>query len=667
MITGAYTAVTSIDAGLTLAVAAVVAAPLLGCVAMEEVAPERGDLFAPLHDADLSSFEYQLAIDRHTGRDDGWTDVGDALLQLANCEPISRDEAPELETDSEPRLLVEMVRLEDQRRLRLYRRGLDADDGQWPQETIHTRWGRRDFFERRAPDVDTDELLQWPERGERWPDEWPARIDVEHRCEELEQRVPVDDVRPPFDALEDDSISALLVEEWLQTQWVRKAIDEVDETSRLHRRARWTVTAHRADIAFALRQRQDAVEVAEDAVDDMALRTLGELREIAADDDDKLDDDTRVALSHRAARLAIELGDTDAALSALDDLLEYADGNLVDMARYYATKLTWQDGRWSEAADYGSEMIDAPQPVESAYAYFAATAHRHDGREDSFLGMARQALRDHRRHADDPFLGALYRQVLRELTRYEVDERTEELLEEFGPRAELWTRMREFAKIALDMGRPEVAEYMVDLLADQTHDARRIPQLRAILALAAFMRDDRDDFEGHIEALIDRPDELLQAVPRSRRAAFFAHRDAELARVLRATLPLMAEWGDGPGIEATRQLWLEVIVDQTQNFLRNVPESVVSNELVELYELAGQLLEDHPRGYAERVGRQESTASALVLGTVDMPPAPPLEDAPRPRIRWAPVSSLLLIPRGTVPPDEFVTVLDAAYGGEQPQ
>ena len=645
-----------------LALAGIIAgAPFLGCVPMEEQVPDRGDIFAPLHRADLAGFEHKLIQDDHAGRDDAWTDVGFAFLDLATCRELP-DEAPaRLEDNPEAHLVYELVRLEDERRLRLIRQARELDRRQWHVGTVHTRFTSRDFFDRSGESVD-DELIRWPDVRDKWPDEWPARTSVGFDCEELVVRDRPDTLPSPFDELEPEELTGHLITEWLQTQRVRGSIEAVDDAA-LADRARATVAAHRADLALLLAGRDDARDVAGPTVDHTVKRTLDEL--IAVADEIDLDGDYHLDIALRTARLAIIVDDSDTAIDALVQLTDHPDPTIADTARYHATKIAWMEGRFGLAADIGSEMIDGPPSVRSAYAYFAATAHRHDGREDSFLGLARDALRDRRRHPDDPFLGALYREVLRELARYEVDERTEELLEEFGPRAGLATRQREFAEVALDVGRPTVARQLVEPLLEDVDDARRLPRLHAILALAAFMHDEPSEFDTHVDELIDRPDGLREAIPRNRRAAFFAHRDTELARVLRATLPLMAEWGDHDEARARRQAWLESIVDHTQTFLRRAPESAVSDELSELYRLAGQLLDDHPRGYAERIGTEEPSASALVLGTVDMPPTPPLDEAPEPTLRWPAISSLLLIPRGGVPPDDYTTDIGRDDTGEE--
>jgi hypothetical protein len=106
----------------------------------------------------------------------------------------------------------------------------------------------------------------------------------------------------------------------------------------------------------------------------------------------------------------------------------------------------------------------------------------------------------------------------------------------------------------------------------------------------------------------------LQAIPRARRARFFEHAYRELARILAQTMPMMAEWGDDEAAQASRRSWLKLLVEEIQRFLRTAEETSARSQLVELYQLAGELLSDHPRGYAERVGRKNG--DPVLLGTV---------------------------------------------------
>lgn len=619
-----------------------------GCVPMHSYSPERGDIFGPLHRGDLSAFEHKLSIDRHAGRDDAWTDLGQAFLDLAICREIAPP-SERVRAEPEAHLLYELVILEDQRRLRLIA-GSTADARQsWHAGTVHTRFTSRTFFNREAAEVDED-LIRWPESGDVWQDEWPAPTEIAYECTELGQREVAEEHQPPWEKISPRGPAGRLVAEWLQTEAALTAAQAVESDRESRKRAHRSLLFHRADLALAMQRRDDLAELAPEAVLAATHRALDDLLEYSGGDDSTPD----FGRALRLAELAMVIDDPHVAVEALSTLMDHRDDAVASAARYLLVRLAWMQGWWDTAADASPELLDRDSPLHSAHAYFAATAHRHAGREDAFLAMGRQALRDRTRRAD-PFMGALYRDVLRQLARYDVDERTEEILEELGPRHRIAERQRELAEVALDMGRPEVAEDLIIPLLDSTTNARLLPRLHATLALAAFLRDDRSTFEQHIQPLSQRPRALREVIPQSRRSSFFAHQDAELARVLRAMLPLMAEWGDEPQARALRQVWLAAIVDHTQQFLRWAPESSVSTSLTELYHLAGQLLDAHPRGYAERVGSDGPSASALVLGTVELTSAPPIDEAPQPRLRWPAISSLLLIPVGPLPPTRLVS------------
>ncbi len=623
-----------------------------GCVPLADRTPARDDIFAPLHDADLSAFDHSLALDSHADREDAWTDVGQAFLAFANCRELERP-SERVRDNPEALLVYELIRLEDHRRVRLRRGTAGAGRGSRSTATIHAQLQTPSFFNRDPADVD-ETLIRWPESSESWPDEWPAATAVDDECDALHRRQGPERLGAPFDDIAPFGLTGRLVIEWRFTDKVRAAMRAVNGDFEPRESLEYSLTAHRADLAVALSEQPDVEASAAALVDELARGALDDLLAIAPDDEETNPiDSTNLAI--RTAWLAMTVGDPQLAIDNLHSLVDHDQEAVSNTARYYIVKIAWLEGWWSVAADASPELFDEPASLRSSHAFFASTAHRHDGRDDSFLGLAREALRDRRRNPDDPFLGALYREVLRELVRYEVDERTEELLEEFGPRGELATRQRELAEVALDAGRPEVAEEIIHPLLRETRDARQLPRMQAILALAAFLRDDQNEFDHQIEQLLDHRDGLQEAIPRHRRAAFFAHQDGELARVLRAMLPLMAEWGDDEPSRALRQKWLVAITEHTQDFIRRAPESAVSDNLTELYKLAGQLLDDHPRGYAERVGAEAPSASTLVLGTVNMPPTPPLDEIPRPRLRWPPVYSLLLIPHGAPPPEEFTT------------
>lgn len=629
---------------------------LMACVPLTAEVPQRTDLFAPLHDRQLSTFEYGIATDRFSGNEDLWTETAQAFLDLAVCREPTEASA-ELISNPSIHLLHQLVIIEDRRRMRLIEVSRDGGNRHWHRGTIHSKFTSNEYFNRSPEPLDSD-LIRWPESTDTWADERPAPREIPFDCVELGERELAESLSGPLAELQVSAVAQRMLEEWHQTQIALSILDEIDadqgDSLEITRQARAALTVHRGDLAILILQRDEIRDAAPDILQDLAERALDDLLQSPSLEDTSRLHLTDHGLALRIADLAIQLEDPDAALDGLAILRDHPNESVAESADYLHLKIAWMQGWWDVAAEGAPSLLDQGSRFHSAHAYFAATSHRHMGADDKFLGLAREALHDRPRGIDDPFMGALYREVLRELARYDVDERTDEILEELGPRSRLPERRRELAEVALDLGRPEVARDLVEPYLDDVQDARQIPRMQAILALAAFLSDDQPAFTAHIDALSRRPAGLQELIPRSRRATFFAHQDTELARVLRAMLPLMAEWGDDPPARAMRQIWLSTIVDHTQRFLRWAPESSVSDSLTELYQLAGQLLDDHPRGYAQRVGAEEPSASALVLGTVELTTAPPIEDAPHPRLRWPPLDSLLLIPLDGVPPKSYV-------------
>jgi hypothetical protein len=209
----------------------------------------------------------------------------------------------------------------------------------------------------------------------------------------------------------------------------------------------------------------------------------------------------------------------------------------------------------------------------------------------------------------------LYIQTLRQLAAYPFDARVVEVIEDLGPRDRIFERLEEYAAVSLDMGEPENARAAARWLLAKHWQASYAPRYYAVLALAAFLEDDIPEFEQFAWAIVQREQRVEEAVGAQRAPGFFAAADAELARLLRQMLPVMAEWGDAPGAVARRQRWLGAVIKLAQGFVRQTPETLSRPSLVELYRLASGMLEvEQARAYPERVGQLEP--GPLVLGTV---------------------------------------------------
>ncbi|RAL24702.1 hypothetical protein DL240_00390 [Lujinxingia litoralis] len=605
-----------------------VALSTTACITLTDRPDELSGPFEAIHAGDLPAAEARLAYRNQRHAPHELDAVAHALLDIATCEPLDTTAAV---ASPDTALLLNLIALEETRRLRLIRASMELPANQrsgWHRGTLHTVLTSRETF-RLTPEELPSNLVVWPAHTERWPGERPAPIELEWHCESLGTQARHHDP-DAWMARESDATRALLA-----------SIDAHHLPELTHHHD--ALTAHLADLTLArfdqpppapapkrVRTALNHAHAALAAHD--ALQRLIDLnsREASA------------GTLARQASLALLLGQTDRASDALRMLGEEAEGPIAQAARYLRLRMLWLEGRFEQAADLALPLPPTAMTFHSAHAYFAVTAQRRAGRTDAFFGAARQALRD-RKRGDDPYLGAIYQEVLRELATYQVDERTFEILEEFGPRTHLLERVAELSDVAIDAGRPYVARHLARYLLDQRTDARERPRYHATLALAAFLLDDTDAFVRELRQVTPRPEAVVEVIPAHRRASFFARADAQLARVLRAALPLMAEWGDSPGDRTRRQRWLTLMTEELQRFIRSAPESAVGDELQELYHLAGELLEAHPRGYAERVGREEATA--LILGTVHVPPAHLAHNAPIPRLSWPPVHSLMIIPR----------------------
>ncbi|TXD39075.1 hypothetical protein FRC98_01330 [Lujinxingia vulgaris] len=620
----------STKAPLGLTVAALL---LTACIPLDTVEDPALGPFDALHKGDLSQAEQRLAHRAQRGATTSLDPIAYDLIALATCvEPASFANITEVNEHTPEHLLASLIALEDTRRLRLIRQSLELPAERragWHKGTIHSTLTSRDAFNTEPADPPED-TVTWPAHTERWPGERPAAVDIDWACESLGKRA------------RDISSHTWLARESDQTRTVLERLDTspLPDLGHVHE----ALSAHLVDLSLLRLERDSG------ASDPLTIVSLARERAhvtLAADDalhhiqrvNDRAPSPGTLA---RQASLAMATDDIELASDALRLLSEEVEGPIALAARYLRLRLLWLQGRFDEAAELALPLPPPQSGYFEAHAYFGVTALRRSGRTDAFFGAAREALRD-RDRAKNPYLGAVYQEVLRELATYQVDARTFEILEEFGPRNKLLERTAELADVAIDAGRPRVAESLALHLLNEDRDARRRPRYHATQALAAFLLDDAPAFVDALRLIAPRPDAIMEVIPAGRRATFFAEADAQLARVLRAALPLMAEWGDTPADQARRQRWLSLMIEELQRFMRTTPDSAVGDELQELYHLAGELLDDHPRGYAERVGRDEATA--LILGTVHVPPAYLALDAPNPRMSWPSVRSLLIVPR----------------------
>lgn len=660
----------------------------VGCLPYTRATAGDGEVFDLLYRRDLSGFEQRIAVENHVGAADEWTRVGEAWLDLANCRPVDRDPFAEgADPSADAQFVYATLVLEDtRRRLRAARSMSGARRG--TSTLLVDRMRRGDFFER-APDETPSDVIRWPGEDEQWADEKPAPIRVGHQCDRLPRQL-----RQPHGGLpgrgetesdakqngaqkqaSDDGTSGR-TRRWTLHDWraellgglerVIRTYEPLSETDRDGRVAElyWRTRLYGAATAarFARGYRGDwerpdglpdgrAKRLATDSLEGRAAEWLGPMLEADPPAAEFLADASMARARLLGATIAARAGQRETARSRLAQALSTGlSGTNRWGARYLLLRILTRAGRWKAAAALADELPPPTSAYFSPYVYRVGLALRRIDRDDRFLSIAKSVFGEFSPDSN-PFLRGLYGEMLRLMVQYSFEDRVVELLEEYGPRSGVYDRVAEFARICLARGRPDNAEAAARWLMENHDDARYEPRYRGLLALVAFQRDDPQAFRRQIREITERPKSLLEAIPAGRRAEFFAPADSALARVLRQMLPMMAEWGETAPAEKRRRKWLEIIVEQTQTFLRQTDESIARSTLEEMYQMASALLEDHPRGYAERVG--DEPPAPLVLGTVRVGAGKLERFEPSIRVRCPEPYSLTLIPRDDRPPSEW--------------
>ncbi len=665
------------------------------CVRYARAELEDGARFELLHARELSAFEQRLATERQVGLDDVWTRAGEAWLALAQCQPVAEVPAT---GDPHARLLIASLRLEQARRARLLLHQATGLRRAGVAGTLLAQLDDDTFFARDAAPP-PEGLVLWPAAEEAWADELPAAITLTSQCAaqrealtklgaseraawDADERVwaaarqapqpDTLDAAPPRHQLNlTPDADPLQLRPETVAWWQREELERADavltigeqltETERAPAAIDallWRVRFHRgaligelgAQLAELVRPTPREVALAEAWRDQLieVMLPLAE-RELEAGAPE-------VAVSGELRAVALLIGAS--AWSARQEygraLEAYARAEQIGVssqeqwpARYARLRLLSSLARWEDALAMSALVPEPSSPYYAPYLYRVAYAARRLGQTDRFLGLAMQAFRD-RPYRADPFMRALYMQLLYVLSDYPFELRVVEVLEDMGQRSLIFERVEEYATVALDRGQPENARAAARWLLGKQVNVSFHPRYHALLALASFLEDDEAQFSEALARVVARPAQLLSAVPAARQPAFFAGADAQLARVLRQMLPIMAEWGEGAQASARRQRWLGILITHAQQFVRASPESLARPSLVELYRIASAMLdEDQPRAYPERVGQGGPTP--LVLGTVrvedrDLAPYEPTSMT----FKVPQLPSLTLVPRDVV-------------------
>lgn len=634
-----------------------------GCVRYERADAVEPGRFTALWQRDLSRFEHRIAMEKHTGSDDDWTVVAEAWLDFVNCDEIDRE--VELTDPLAAYVHATLVAEDVRRALAIYRA-----DGRSLDPAIYVDAAAPDFFERSASDVPS-ELIQWPTEEEGWVDEVPARRAIASNCGGLRNRVLATRLRPDdeespvrtfrdwmdtyltasavavdrYEALETSGAPAQLA--WSNQMWVAALTHEVAQ-----RWAEFADTAQKkAEKGISAEENRARAENGRKQYAELASYAEGVLREIVPNTPAGVD-------PAEAARAKLLLAwyelENERPARALELLAAARTDGLDDenfwAARYLELRVASDAAQWKVAAELANGLPPRTSRVHGAYFYRIAVAAKRLNQPDRFLNVAMKAFRD-RPYKADPFLRALYWEMLQTLADYPFDDRVIEMLEDMGHRGDTSERVEEYARVALDRGQAANADAAARWLLTHEHDKRFHPRYHGIIALAAFVDDDTMRFEAAAADVVARPSSVESALPERRRATFFRDADQELARLLRQMLPVMAEWGDDRAARDRRQRWLRVIVGQSQQFVRETETTLARPQLLELYRLASKLLDDHPRGYAERVGEEEP--APIVLGTVRVERRDLDKHEPTVELQMQAPYSLTLIPRDDLAPVEW--------------
>lgn len=679
---------------------------LVGCIPYERAKLDGDARFELLHRGQLVAFEQRLAAENQTGVDDTWTRVGEAWVALANCHEV---DPYALLDDPAPDPLAELVHatlvLEDaRRRWLIYHRGTGFVQTSI-SGTIHARLDDEDLFERSAEELQTDQIV-WPESDEAWADELPGyksqpldcpkmyqalfeqarreRVGYEKqekkwaKARKLEQvdliESPPPRIRlqldPTLDAPEEapvvDTLAArelAFIEQAERVLELADALPEdvarLDSVVALVWRVRLALMNLAGDRARALARLPRRLRSEQEIMARWSVMRLDWGRPLAERELEGERAPDAILLNWRVvplieyALLAEREGRWEEAMSAYRRAEQIGvDPSNYWSARYGLLRLLARSARWEEVATFADDLPPTSSMYYPAYVWHATRGLRKTGQTDRLIALSLEAFRD-RSYRADPFTRAIYVQLLGVLADYPFEERTVELLEDMGVRSKTFERIEEYAEVALDRAQPDNAAAAARWLLAKHFNAQHHPRYWAILALSAFLKDDIGEFKEHLARVVERPAQLDEAIGVSRRSTFFAVADAQLARVFRQMLPVMAEWGDGERAEKARQKWLAVIVTMAQEFVRDTPESLARPALIELYRIASTMLEaERARAYPERVGQNEPLP--LVLGTVRVSDRDLDPFEPEIETRSSGVASVTLVPRDRVPRADWI-------------
>ena len=323
------------------------------------------------------------------------------------------------------------------------------------------------------------------------------------------------------------------------------------------------------------------------------------------------------------------------------------------LSRYHQLRLLIELGHYAEAIKLKDVLPSTKSPLYAPFIYALGEAMSYAGQDEGLMALATEAFRD-RSWRRDPFLRALFYLFVRSLTRFDFEARVLELLEDLGPRRELYERVFLFAHVALDEGAQSTGYAATRWLLGHHESAIWRPRYHALEARAALLRLDQKAFIKALQIVSPSSGELVKAIHEGRRGAFFSTQDQALVDLLRVEIPRIAGWPNQSKKEKRLRIdWLDLIARELQSFLRLRPETKVHKELLALYRAVRQNLPaSRLRAYSEKIGRT-SSPSVLIgyvrVSGVDLSRLEPREVS----IELVNAPALTLLPQVTLDPTKW--------------
>ena len=371
-------------------------------------------------------------------------------------------------------------------------------------------------------------------------------------------------------------------------------------------------------------------------------------------------------------------GQNDLALEAWSSAIQATqddrESRTLALTRYHQLRLFLALGRYEEAIRLRDVLPAANSPLFTPFVFALGEAMSYAGKEDALMNLCTEVFRD-RSWRRDPFLRALFYLFVRTLSRFDFEVRVLELLEDLGPRTEIYERVFIFAHVALDEGFEASGSSATRWLLGHHEAAQWRPRYYGLQARAAILKLDPKAFVKALRKISPADGSIVEAIQEGRRGAFFEVQDQALVELLRLEIPKIAGWPSQVQNERLiRMKWLDLITKEVQIFLRKRPETRSRKELISLYRSVRQNLPiTQVRAYSEQVGRKQ--ASSVLIGYVrvkgvnlsrleprsfDLPLSPPPALTLLPQANLKPQSWLLRWPTS----EEHSTKQDIRQDGE---